>query len=151
MDIVRNYCSSVLYASIIDIISVTKMLNPPIDLTPQESGFLEYSLGLIPADRCEAAQALLPLLNHLKSGPFGRNQLQHPPPTIFEAINDIQDSPLLSQHKTTLIECINEANNGRQWFLPTAAWSVVAKLRENICSLERCLATERSEFTTHGL
>jgi hypothetical protein len=112
------------------------MLNPPIDLTPRESGFLEYLLGSIPADRREAAPALLRLLNYSKSGPFGCHQLQHPAPTIFKAINDIRDSPLLPQHKTTLIECILEANNGHQFFLPSAAWSAVAKLQENIRSLE---------------
>lgn len=76
---------------------------------------------MLSSERHQAAIAILPVLNHLKSGPFGRGAIQHPVPTIEEATHYIEQSPLSLDDKSTLIASLTdglETLQGDALFLP---------------------------------
>jgi hypothetical protein len=110
---------------------VTRLLNPPAQLDENAMSWVKYALGMLSREQYLAATAILPVLNNLKSGPFGRNAIQHPVPTIEEATRwvfditgstrYIEQSPLSLDDKSTLITSLTdglETLRGDALFLP---------------------------------
>jgi len=75
---------------------------------------------MLSRERYQAATAVLPVLNHLKSGPFGRNAIQHPVPTLEEAIRYIEQSSLSFEDKSTLIASLTDGLETHYFYLQTA-------------------------------
>lgn len=118
---------------------ISKLLDPPDGLHPHKYEQLDIILGNISAQRRDAAQAFLPLLRQLKDGPFGRNALQHPPPTTEEAISNIMKSTLNNEFKSTLIADINDgyvqSRAGEDLFLSANVKSNVQTIEDEIAEL----------------
>jgi len=97
----------------------------------------DCALNKLPSCELEAATALLPLFDDMRHYPSGRHIMQHPIPTIYEGIDNIQNSTLGAAHKATLIGGIGElqALGGGDLFLLDAGSGTVRRLEEEIQAL----------------
>lgn len=125
---------------------VTKLLDPPTNLHEIGLQWVEYALGKLSNEQLHAAAALLPVLNQLKSGPFRRNALQHPVPTINEGIRHIEKSPLGPNDKSTLIASLTnglQTLQGEALFWPSNSGETEVDFEREIQDLEMHIAELR--------
>jgi hypothetical protein len=91
----------------------------------------------------DAAKTLIPLMFELKKGPEGRNALQHPAPTLGEAVEQILAADLSLPHEDALIQVILSKPTswkGEPIFLPDDWTTGFGQYTEKIEYYERALA-----------
>lgn len=106
------------------------------------------ALSMLSTEQLQAATAILPILNQLKSGPFAsaRNaMIQYPVPTVEEAVRHIKNSPLGLNEKSTVISSLRvglETLQGEALFLPASSGKTeVEILEDEIEALEMKIAS----------
>ena len=100
---------------------------------------VERTLNKLDEEEFSALKAVLPIFYSLKDGSHGRNTLQHPSPTVDQALAQIEQSSSLSyQQKTTLSAIIRRnqlSSKGVPLFRPSNSPTEARELEERIQQL----------------